>query len=94
MVLVVKPVMVCLSFKAVKVNALNAHVDRCLLAQSSTTKKRAKVVVAMGKMKKKLSKVPKKISIVEIFSVAPQIDNDNEEEEKSSKGVAKKLKVK
>ncbi|KAF6159417.1 hypothetical protein GIB67_032188 [Kingdonia uniflora] len=97
MVLGVKPVMVCpvcLSFKAVKVNALNAHVDRCLVAQSSTTKKRAKVVAAMGKMKKKLSKVPKKRSIVEIFAVAPQIDNDNEEEEKSSEGVARKLKVK
>ncbi|PIA33851.1 hypothetical protein AQUCO_03900002v1 [Aquilegia coerulea] len=76
---------VCLSYKALSVNAMGVHVDSCLARVSRKERKKA---VMEGKMKmgKLSSKQPiKKRSIMEIFAVAPQIEgiDDCEEDDQS-----------
>ncbi|GMN54880.1 hypothetical protein TIFTF001_024000 [Ficus carica] len=63
---------VCRVFAASTVNAVNAHIDDCLVADQAAKADRR--IVMRSKAAKAKSKPPKKRSITEIFAVAPQID--------------------
>ncbi|XP_057953395.1 uncharacterized protein LOC131147821 [Malania oleifera] len=69
---------VCRVFVAATVNAVNAHMDSCLVHASRVERRQMKTA-ARAK-----PRAPKKRSIVEIFAVAPQIEmagNDDEPED-------------
>ncbi|KAM5579988.1 hypothetical protein ABKV19_009631 [Rosa sericea] len=70
---------VCKDFEGASVNAVHAHVDRCLVHTSREERRPVK----RGGAAKAKSKAPKKRSIAEIFAVAPPIptvDETNEDE--------------
>ncbi|XP_044503677.1 uncharacterized protein LOC123224171 isoform X2 [Mangifera indica] len=59
---------VCRVFTAATVNALNAHIDNCLVQASREERRRMRLAI------KAKSRPPKKRSIVEIFAESRQID--------------------
>ncbi|OVA14293.1 hypothetical protein BVC80_9021g8 [Macleaya cordata] len=72
---------VCQIFTASTVNAVNVHIDSCLSKASKKEKKQIRKAAAAAAAAKAKSKTRKKRSIVEIFAVAPQIENLEVEEE-------------